>query len=165
LVASTLRNKQAYRFINWLENELRKYIWDEYKIIYSKNINSSKWWKGCFPNEVINTITENQVNDSKIGQNINYRFPLAYADFDNLLTLLEKEWLTINKKLKKDLDVIKGHFKYMKHFRNSIAHSRYLSHKDIMELQSNALKFMSLIGINKFTEDEVIFYKDIGTAL
>ncbi len=165
LAASILRNKQAYRFITWLENELRKFIWNEYKIIYSNSINSPKWWKGCFPDEVIHKIKENQDNDLKIGQKINYRFPLAYADFDNLLTLLEKEWLIINKKLKRDFDVIKGHFKYMKHFRNSIAHSRYLSHEDIMQLQSNAIKFMSLIGITKFTKDKVIFYKDIGNAL
>lgn len=160
-IASSLRNQQAYRFLNWLENKLRLFVWDEYRTIYSEQINSAVWWKGCFPKEVIEKIQSNQLNDEKIGQRVNTKFPLAYSDFDNLFTLLEKEWKNINKKLRKDIDVIRGHFKYMKHFRNSIAHSRYLSNEDLMELQSNAIKFLKMIGQNEFEPSNVIFYKNI----
>jgi len=155
-IASLLRNQQAYRFLNWLENTLRNFLWTKYQDLYTHE--TPKWWMGCFPKEVIDKINDNKNNELKIRNKIESKFPLEYADFDNLLSLFEKEWDGINGNRKKDIDIFNGHFNYIKNLRNSIAHNRDISHNSFMELQSNAIKLMDMIETKNLNKLKIIFY-------
>ena len=157
--ANSARNLQAYRFINWFENELREYVWNIYLNKYQPKPGSRKWWKGSFSKNVINNIESSMSKERKLGNNSPSFLPIYYADFDDLMQLIEKEWQYITANTGTEIRVARGHFEYVKHFRNSVAHSRPLSHNDIMELQDNATRFSTLIGANLFHDMPFPFYQ------
>lgn len=156
--AEASRSHQAYRFVNWLEGELRKHVWKVYSEKYVPEDERSKWWKGVFPKRVVDNITGTREASSRIRLGASDR-PLDYADFDDLFACMEKEWSGFCPDGPVNLQVARGHFEYVKHFRNALAHSRRLTHSDILLLQRNAQRFLSLVGCSHVV-NEGLFVAD-----
>lgn len=161
-IASISRNLQAYRFLNWFENELRIFVWEVYIRKHNPADTKGKWWKSVFPEEVRNNIQKSNEGSTrlKLGQKSYSHLPLDYADFHDLMTLIEKEWGFITQSHNSNLKALQGHFEYLKHSRNAIAHSRFLSHDDLMLLQDNSKRFTELIGAKFLKEIEFPFYRN-----
>ncbi len=158
-IAGQARNQQAYRFLNWLENETRRYVWKVYVEKYAPDKEHSKWWKSCFPEGVRKNIENSMNSERKVIRRSLSRFPLDYADFDDLMKSIEKEWDFLRLRLGTEIRAVQGHFEYLKHYRHAVAHSRLISHDDLMTLQDNALRFAELIGMNLFENMPHPFYQ------
>lgn len=158
--AGQARNQQAYRFLNWLENETRQYVWKIYLEKYLPEKEHSKWWKSCFPAGVINNIQSSSEGERKVIRRNLSKFPLDYADFDDLMKSIEKEWDFLKAKVGTEIKVVQGHFEYIKNYRHAVAHSRLISHDDLMLLQDNAIRFAELIGMDLFINMPYPFYQN-----
>ena len=158
-VAWAARRTQAYRFISWLELELRGFIWKAYESRYAEQSAPKNWWKGCFPENVRSHIATNQERAERLRLGNLSQLPLDYADFDDLWVLMQKEWSVVTRGAASNQAAAQGHFEYVKHFRNAIAHGRPLGHADLMNLQDHAGRFAALVGASFLDGMEVPFYR------
>jgi hypothetical protein len=157
--AGSARNVVVYRFLDWFEGQLRQYVWQSYIDKYKPDAPFSKWWKGCFPQGVRQNIENNIVNARRLDRRQAVESPLDYADFDDLMELIEKEWTFLNQRLGSDIRAVRGHFEYIKHTRNAVAHMRHLSHDGLMVFQDNVIRFAELLGAKFFQDTPFPFYQ------
>ena len=97
--ARSARNVVVYRFLGWFEAQLRQYVWQSYIDKNKSDDPFSKWWKGCFPQGVRQNIEDNIANARRLDRRQEVESPLDYADFDDLMELIEKELTFLNQRL------------------------------------------------------------------
>jgi hypothetical protein len=158
-VAGISRGVQACRFLSWLETELRKYVWNAYLARYKPADEHNTWWKACFPENVRNNIDHSVRGERRLHKPDGRFWPMDYTDFDDLMELMERDWTHNTARDICNPRAVRGHFEYLKHFRNVVAHSRYLSHSSLMELQDNALPLGRELQLRIFDRMPFPFYQ------
>jgi len=147
MAAASARACQAYHFLSWLEGQGRAFVWALYVDKYRPVDVRSKWWKGCFDAGVIKNIESVGRKRRKLAGGEEPVSPIELCDFDDLMTLIEKEWAHLLRTRDVDLEAVQGHFRYMKSIRDDVAHSRRIGHDALLELQENAARWCGLLGV------------------
>lgn len=142
------RNMTSYRFLYYIENSIRQFLWDKLQLIYKEVANSQKWWMGCFPEEIRNHIKEKMSTQNPILDNIKIETtPLHYCSFNELGQIIEKEWQKLFKNKPLDRHPFFGHLSYLENIRNAIAHNRPLSSAEVHILFENGRSVLTMLGI------------------
>ena len=142
------RNMASYRFLYYIENSIRQFLWDKLQFIYKEAANGPKWWMGCFPEEIRNHIKEKMSTKNPILDNIKIETtPLHYCSFNELGQIIEKEWQKLFKNKPLDRHPFFGHLSYLENIRNAIAHNRPLSSDEVHILFENGRSVLTMLGI------------------
>lgn len=148
------RTASAYRFIHWLEQRAREYVNELYLNVYPVQTKVPDWWRALFPEAVRNTIKTARDRERALRLGEGTDWALAYADFDDLMTLIMKDDVReyLDRRSKVNWRAAIGHFEYVKQYRNAIAHARGVSHDGLERLQENAVRWGELLGM-KWVEE------------
>jgi hypothetical protein len=144
------RNTAGYRYIFFVENSLRSFVWDKLQFIYASEVKASpRWWMGCFPESVRSNIKDKMsIRNPILDQLKGEATPLHYCSFNELGQIIEKEWLKIFREKPLDRNAFFGHMSYLEHIRNAIAHNRPLGHEELTILYSNGNSALKMLGID-----------------
>lgn len=143
------RNMSSYRFLYFVENQIRQFLWNKLQNIYEEQVKNPKWWMGCFPKEIRNHIKEKMSTKNPILDSIKIEStPLHYCSFNELGQLIEKEWQKIFKDRPLDRYPFFGHLSYLENIRNAIAHNRPLSNAEVSILFENGRSILTMLKIN-----------------
>ncbi len=143
------RNMDSYRYVYFVENSIRKYLWEKLQSIYNSTAKSSKWWLGCFPEEIRNHIREKMSTRNPILDKIKVEStPLHYCSFNELGQIIEKEWQKLFKDKPLDRSPFFGHLSYLENIRNAIAHNRPIGSKEVHILLENGKSILAMLGIS-----------------
>ncbi len=143
------RNMASYRFLYFVENEIRHFLLKKFHNIYKEAATNPKWWMGCFPEEIRNHIKEKMSTKNPILDRIKIEgTPLHYCSFNELGQLIEKDWHKIFKDRPLDRHPFFGHLSYLENIRNAIAHNRPLSNAEVAILFENGHSILMMLGIN-----------------
>ena len=142
------RNMVGYRFLYFIENQIRTFLWDGLKSIYSQSATSRNWWKGCFPEDIRTHILDKMSTKNPILDNLKQETtPLHYCSFNELGQIIEKEWTKLFSRRPLDKAPFFGHMSYLENIRNAIAHSRPLASGEMTILLENGRSILGLLGI------------------
>lgn len=150
----------GYRYLYFVENAVRAFIWRKLQLIYaSEAATGEKWWMGCLPEPVRTHITDkmstkNPILDRLKGETT----PLHYCSFNELGQIITKDWQKFFKERPLDRNALFGHLSYLEHMRNAIAHSRPLGHEELRILYSNGNAALAMLSI----DIPRTTYRDIG---
>lgn len=118
---SVARTMYAFRFLIWLERQLRDFIWGVFAKHYGHT--GEGWWKDSFPKDVRDAIARNRRGEQRTKFRKVSDFPMDYVDFGQMIKLLQVVWPKFNTEIDSDLDALKGHFRYLRAIRNAVAHA------------------------------------------
>jgi len=142
------RNMASYRYLYFVENSIRQFLWDKLKLIYKENMQGPRWWMGFFPEDIRNHIKDKMSTGNPILDNLKVETtPLHYCSFNELGQIAEKEWQKIFRERSLDRAPFFGHLSYLENLRNAIAHNRPLSVAELSILYENGKSLLGMLGM------------------